>query len=85
MLEPPVRIRGHRGLDRVHRREAADRQRERVRERVRERSLDRRVMGGLVVRAVRFDRLVRRSLRVTVLGVRAADLKFGVEGVIFVI
>lgn len=81
MLEPPVRIRGHRGLDRVHRRVAADRQRERVRER----SLDRRVMGGLVVRAVRSDRLVRRSLRVTVLGVRAADLKFGVEGVIFVI
>lgn len=81
MLEAPVRIRGHRGLDRVHRRVAADRQRERVRER----SLDRRVMGGLVVRAVRSDRLVRRSLRVTVLGVRAADLKFGVEGVIFVI
>lgn len=81
MLEHPVRIRGHRGLDRVHRRVAADRQRERVRER----SLDRRVMGGLVVRAVRSDRLVRRSLRVTVLGVRAADLKFGVEGVIFVI
>ena len=81
MLEHPVRILGHRGLDRVRRRVAADRQRERVRER----SLDRRVMGGLVVRAVRSDRLVRRSLRVTVLGVRAADLKFGVEGVIFVI